>query len=103
MASMIYEDREIAWIYRIHDIEEELSFRSLLCEEFVWEEWLYLLLRLDQVKNLLDAELLIYRDFNIVDRIEFKESLLSNEDFLDKVLVIAASRREVVLKLIYKQ
>jgi hypothetical protein len=47
MAGVIYEVREIARIYRIHDIEEELSFGSLLCEEFVWEECLYLLLRLD--------------------------------------------------------
>jgi hypothetical protein len=97
---MIYEDREIARIYRIHDIEEELSFGNLLCEEFVWEEWLYLLLRLDQVKNPLDAELLVYRHLDKVDRRELKESLLSNEYFLHKVLVVAAGRREVVLKLI---
>jgi hypothetical protein len=67
MASMIYEDIEIARIYRIHDIEEELSFGNFLCEEFVREEWLYLLIILNQVKNPLDAELLVYGDLDKVD------------------------------------
>jgi hypothetical protein len=100
MASMIYKVNQVAGVYRINDIEKELSFWGLLREELVWEECLYLLLRLYQVKDLLDAELLVYGDFDKVNRREFKKSLFSNEDLLYKVLVVASSRREVVLKLI---
>jgi hypothetical protein len=100
MASMIYKGRQVARIYRIYDIKEVLSFRSFLREEFIWEESLYLFLFLDQVNDPLDAELLVYRDLNKVDRREFKESLLSNEDLLHKIFVVAAGRREVILKLI---
>jgi hypothetical protein len=102
MTSMIYKGRQVARIYRINDIEKELSFGSFLREEFVWEESLYLFLLLDQANDLFDTELFVYGDLDKTDRREFKESLLSNEDFLDKVLVVAAGRREVVLKLIEK-
>jgi hypothetical protein len=91
MTSMIYEGRQVARIYRIYDIKEELSFRSFLCEEFVWEESLYLFLLLDHFNDLLDAELLVYRDLDKVDRREFKESLLSNEDLLHKIFVVTTS------------
>jgi hypothetical protein len=52
---MIYEVGQVPRIYRINDIEEELSFWSFLREELVWEECLYLFFRLDQVKDTLDA------------------------------------------------
>jgi hypothetical protein len=100
MASMIYEGRQIAGIYRINDIEKELSFGSFLRKEFIWEKRLYFFLCLDHVKDSLDAELFIYGDLDKIDRRELEESLFSNEDFLNKIFVVFAGRREVVLKLI---